>query len=135
MADITRWDPFAEMATVRNAFDRLFDERPLRSFFGEGNGTQSYFPVDVFETGDEIVVKASLPGFKPEDIDVQIHGAGVHCSAPRTVTYSRPPWWKPPRPLKNDKSGCGTVSSGYVCEGTRGTSGGGNGSPTRGRSI
>jgi HSP20 family protein len=74
MADITRWDPFAEMASFRNAFDRLFDERPLRSLFGEGNGTQSYFPVDVFETGDDVVVKASLPGFKPEDIDISVHG-------------------------------------------------------------
>src|SRR6185369_7523319 len=63
------------------------------------------------------------------------HGAGVHWSAPRTVTYSRPPWWNPPSPLKNDRSGCGTVGSGYVCEGTRGTSAGGRGSSTRGRSI
>jgi HSP20 family protein len=74
MADITRWDPFAEIASFRNAFDRLFDDRPLRSFFGEGNSTQSYFPVDVFETGDEVVVKASLPGFKAEDIDISVHG-------------------------------------------------------------
>ena len=74
MADITRWDPFAEMATFRNAFDRLLEERPLRAVFGEGNGAQSYFPVDVFETADEIVVKASLPGYKPEDIDIQVHG-------------------------------------------------------------
>ena len=74
MADITRWDPFAEMASLRSAFDRMFDEgRPLRSLVGEGNGT-SFFPVDVFETGDEIVVKASLPGVKPEDIDISVHG-------------------------------------------------------------
>jgi HSP20 family protein len=62
------------MASFRNVLDRFFDERPLRPFFGEGNGTQSFFPVDVFETGDEVVVKASLPGFKPEDIDISVHG-------------------------------------------------------------
>jgi HSP20 family protein len=75
MADITRWDPFAEMASLRHAFDRMFDEaRPFRALVGGENGGASYFPVDVFETGDEIVVKASLPGVKPEDIDVSVHG-------------------------------------------------------------
>jgi HSP20 family protein len=31
-------------------------------------------PVDVVETDDEIVVRADLPGMKPEDIDVSIVG-------------------------------------------------------------
>jgi len=31
MADITRWDPFAEMAQLRQTMDRLFDDtRPWR---------------------------------------------------------------------------------------------------------
>jgi hypothetical protein len=34
-----------------------------------------------------------------------IQGAGVHCAAPRMVTYSRPAEAKPPRPLKNSRSG------------------------------
>src|SRR6266542_5760352 len=34
-----------------------------------------------------------------------IQGAGVHCRSPRSVTYSRPPSPKPPRPLKNSSSG------------------------------
>jgi HSP20 family protein len=62
------------MASLRTAFDRMFDEfRPFRAVTGDGDGV-SYFPVDVFETGDEVVVKASLPGVKPEDIDIQVHG-------------------------------------------------------------
>src|SRR5262245_41258365 len=74
MADITRWDPFAEMASLRTAFDRMFEEgRPLRALIGDTNGP-AYFPVDVFATGDEVVVKASLPGVKPDDIDLSVHG-------------------------------------------------------------
>ncbi len=34
-----------------------------------------------------------------------IQGAGVHCPAPSTVTYSRPSAAKPPRPLQNSRSG------------------------------
>ena len=81
MADITRWDPFAEMATLRNTIDRMFDDvRPLR-VFGEGNGAEAYFPVDVFETAEEVVVKASLPGVKPDQIDISVHGDVVTIKA------------------------------------------------------
>jgi HSP20 family protein len=75
MADITRWDPFAEMASLRSAFDRLFDDaRPYR-IVGGGNGAgEGYFPVDLLETADEVVVKASLPGIKPDDIDISVTG-------------------------------------------------------------
>lgn len=72
MADITRWDPFAEVATLRQTLDRMFED--VRPFRAGGNGEGSYFPVDVFDDGDEIVVKASLPGVKPEDLDIQVHG-------------------------------------------------------------
>jgi HSP20 family protein len=75
MADITRWDPFAEMATLRNTIDRMFDDvRPFRAF-GNGGGTPDlYFPIDVYETDEEVVLKASLPGVKPEDIDISVTG-------------------------------------------------------------
>jgi HSP20 family protein len=73
MADITRWDPFAEMATLRQTMDRLFDEpRPWR-VFGNGGG-DVHFPIDLYETAEEVVVKASLPGVKPEDIDISVTG-------------------------------------------------------------
>jgi HSP20 family protein len=82
MADITRWDPFAEMADLRRAFDRVFDDvRPVRfvagpqaAAFAAAQAQDSYFPVDLFETEDEIVLKASLPGVKPEDIDISVTG-------------------------------------------------------------
>jgi HSP20 family protein len=75
MADIIRWDPFAEMASLRQTVDRLFDEaRPWRVFGGNGSGSAGYFPVDVYETNDDVVVKASLPGVKPDDIDISVTG-------------------------------------------------------------
>ena len=76
MADITRWDPFADMVDLRRAFDRMFDDvRPVRFVpAGSNGGAESYFPVDLYETEGEVVVKASLPGVKPEDIDVSVTG-------------------------------------------------------------
>jgi len=72
MADITRWDPFAEMASLRDTVDRLFDDSRRGRVSLANAGTA--FPVDVLDTNDEVVVKASLPGVKPEDIEISITG-------------------------------------------------------------
>lgn len=69
MADITRWDPFRE--TMDLLFERGFSQpwRLLTWDTGEG-----FFPVDLSETDDEVVVKASLPEVKPEEVDISISG-------------------------------------------------------------
>jgi HSP20 family protein len=72
MTNLTRWDPFADMRTT---MDRLFDEgfsRPWRLIPSTTTETESTFPVEVSETEDALEVKASLPGVKPEDVDVTV---------------------------------------------------------------
>lgn len=74
MADIIRWDPFRELADMRATMGGLFGRgfiRPVRVVNWEGNG---YFPVDLYETDDEIVVEASLPGVKPDELQVSVTG-------------------------------------------------------------
>ncbi len=69
-----RWEPFREMMSLRNAMDRLFDEsfvRPSRMWVEEG---AAQFPVDMYQTDGEVVVKATLPGIKPEEVDITITG-------------------------------------------------------------
>jgi HSP20 family protein len=62
------------MTELRKAFDRMFDDvRPFR-LVSALNGSENYFPVDLYETGDEVVIKASLPGVKPQDIDISVTG-------------------------------------------------------------
>jgi len=75
MANITRFDPFGEMVTLRQAMDRLFEDSfvsplTLRTFEGEANAPA----LDVHQTADEIVVTAALPGLKAEDVDITITG-------------------------------------------------------------
>jgi len=50
--------------------DRVFDEFMPARFRGEE--VELTFPVDVYETEKEVVVKAALPGMKPEEIDVSV---------------------------------------------------------------
>ena len=69
---LVRYQPFTRMASLRQAMDRVFDERffiPYRFFtFGLAETT----PVDMYHTEKEVVVKAALPGLKPEEVDISI---------------------------------------------------------------
>jgi HSP20 family protein len=65
------------MMTLREAMDRLFDDaftRPL-GFAGNGNGYGWSTPaVDMYQTDNEVVVKASLPGIKAEEVQINVTG-------------------------------------------------------------
>ena len=65
---LSRWDPFREMISMRRAMDRLIDG----SLSGQDqmSEVQWSLPLDVIEHDNEFIVKASLPGVKPDDIDV-----------------------------------------------------------------
>lgn len=71
---LARWDPLKEMVTLREAMDRLFAE----SFVRPG----SAFPimgmegpaVDMYQTKDDVIVKAALPGVKPDEIEISVTG-------------------------------------------------------------
>jgi len=75
MSNLIRWQPLRETLTLRDAMDRLFDEafsRPLSQADGwRGTGGPS---IDMYETGNEVVIKASLPGLKSEDVQINVTG-------------------------------------------------------------
>jgi HSP20 family protein len=70
MANITRWNPFREMATMQSALDKFFDESWAQWpawHWGEGG-----LALDVDETPDHYIVTTDLPGVKAEDIHVSV---------------------------------------------------------------
>jgi len=75
MAELMRWDPFREVVSLREAMDRLLDEaftRPLSLSLGE---SLAWMPqIDMYQTEDEVVVKATVPGVKPEDLHITVTG-------------------------------------------------------------
>ena len=76
MSNLIRWEPAREMMTLREAMDRLFDDAFTRPFsVREGWSAPA---VDMYQTDDEIVVKAGLPGIKPEDVQINITGEVLH---------------------------------------------------------
>ncbi len=67
-----RPSPFSELVTLRQAMDRLFDDTVFRPYPYNGNGDVGRLPLDVRATKDALLVEASLPGVKPEDVDITV---------------------------------------------------------------
>ena len=68
---LRRWEPFRELRQMQENMDRLW--RSFGSGGGEEGDVENWaIPLDVAQEGDNIIVKASVPGVKPEDIDVSI---------------------------------------------------------------
>jgi HSP20 family protein len=70
---IQRWEPFHDTVSLRDAMNSLLQEsfvRPM-SLLGDGAAT---LPLDVAENKDEFIVKASLPGVRPEDVHITAQG-------------------------------------------------------------
>jgi HSP20 family protein len=74
---ITRWNPFREMANMQSTFDRFFDDwRPFfndwRPFNEEMRG--NLLSIDVDENDNQYTVTTELPGVKSENINVRQDG-------------------------------------------------------------
>ena len=73
MSSIIRWDPAREMMTLREAMDRLFDDAFTRPLSPSGNNW-SIPAVDMYQTDNEVVVKAALPGIKADEVQINVTG-------------------------------------------------------------
>jgi len=74
MPDLIRWEPFGELVSLRDAMDRLFEESLVRPRGLLAPLTGETTLVDMYETDEAVVVKATVPGVKPEDIDISVTG-------------------------------------------------------------
>jgi len=76
---LARWDPFREMISLREAMDRLFEESFVRPPLAPLR-TAGTLAVDVRETDDAFIINASVPGLKPEDLNINVVGDTVTIS-------------------------------------------------------
>lgn len=63
---LTRWDPFTELSELRSRFDRIFDE------FAGGRERAWTPAIDVVRENGNLVVRADVPGIKPEEVKVEV---------------------------------------------------------------
>ena len=69
---LERWDPFRELRRMEYTVDRLWRGFAPRRYATTPEAEAWGIPLDVVRDGDNIVVRGSLPGVKPEDIKVTI---------------------------------------------------------------
>jgi HSP20 family protein len=77
----------SELATLRGGMDDWFEnflrglDRPL-AFFGQ----RAWPAIDVAEKEDAVLVRAEVPGLKPEDIDISVYGNTLTISGEKKET-------------------------------------------------
>ena len=71
---ITRWDPFRDLSILQERMNRVFEDAAGRGWKGEEpSPTTSWSPaVDIYETDNQIMVQAELPGIEKKDIALQL---------------------------------------------------------------
>jgi len=79
MSSLIRWEPLERLVSVDDMVDRFFDRSLWRPMAFDLSATQ--VAVDMYETKDDVVVKATLPGVKPEDLQVRVEGGILHIDA------------------------------------------------------
>jgi HSP20 family protein len=79
------WDPFRDVVTLRTAGDNLVPGavlRPETSTVPDRSVERAAtLPVDAYETKDELVIRALVPGATSEDVDIRVDNDMITLSA------------------------------------------------------
>jgi len=70
------WDPFRDLEAIQNEMNRMFDSSLVR--WGDrdtGLLEGAWSPaIDIYDSNDNVMVKADVPGMKKDEIDVSVQG-------------------------------------------------------------
>ncbi len=101
-------DPWGEALSLRDAMDRLFQDSFVRPWGAMGGTDGGWMPVDMYEEDNTLVVKTSMPGLKPEDVDIRIEGDTLTITGESRSEETQPKMVesttaRQPAPLKQEK--------------------------------
>ncbi|MDM8514619.1 Hsp20/alpha crystallin family protein [Desulfobacterales bacterium HSG16] len=71
----TIWDPLKSVAALHNQISKVFEEAPDKTeWFDDASSCMCAWkpPVDIYETGEGIVLIAELPGLAKEDVSLEV---------------------------------------------------------------
>ncbi len=63
---LTRWEPFTDLGELRGRLDRMFGD------LFEGRDSEWSPAIDVVRDNGNLVVKADVPGMKPEEVKIEV---------------------------------------------------------------
>ena len=70
--DLIQWQPFGGISRLRDQIDRMFEDSlwPRNTLMpAQGNVL-----IDMYQTDNDVMVKASLPGVNPDEVDITVTG-------------------------------------------------------------
>jgi len=74
MNSITRFDPFRNLTSLQDQVNRLFDSSFKAN--ADNSALTTWAPaVDIYETENELVIKADLPDMEEKDIEVRVENS------------------------------------------------------------
>lgn len=74
MNDLPQFGPFASLSAWREAMRQFLDEGVGPRDFLPSALSSMFVPVDVLDTGEDILVRAAMPGVKAEDLKITLNG-------------------------------------------------------------
>lgn len=81
---IVRWEPFRDLLTTQDRFNRLFNDTLGNLFGSEQLGEKAWTPVvDIYETDHDLVLKAELPGVDPKDLELRVEDGTLYLKGER----------------------------------------------------
>ena len=79
-------NPWMEFERIRRGLDKLSRETFGDNFYSPSQASV-YPPLNIFETPTSLIVKAELPGVKPEQLDISIEGDTLTIKGKREMHY------------------------------------------------
>lgn len=85
---IVRWEPLRDLLTTQDRFNRLLNETFSHVFGDEGVSARAWAPaIDIFETDDNLVLKAELPGVDPKDVELRVEDSTLYLKGQRKFEH------------------------------------------------
>ena len=86
---VIRWNPASDLLNLHSELDRLFGDltegvMSTRTQGGDGRVFSAFLPVDIERNERELTIRASVPGFKPEEVNVTVDGGVLTIDAHHT---------------------------------------------------
>ncbi len=82
---IIRWEPFHDLVSTQDRFNQLFNHTIARALGDQQEVSPRAWvpPVDIYETGDSLVLKAELPGINPDEVEIRVEDNTLYLKGER----------------------------------------------------
>jgi HSP20 family protein len=87
---LIRWEPIAELNTIQNEMNRLFNtffDQPAPAGRGGGASRRWIPAMDLVETGDHYLLRADLPGLSDDDVNIHFQDNVLTISGQRSAEH------------------------------------------------